>query len=56
VADNRLSDEFEALSDRAKETAKKIRTAREHEKDQPKTDAVAARGRATATTTAEQVK
>jgi hypothetical protein len=54
MADNRQSGEFDALSERAKETANKIRTAGERESNQLKADVIAARGRATAT--AEHVK
>jgi hypothetical protein len=54
MADNRLSEQFDALSDNAKETANKVRAAGERERDQLKADAAAARQRAAAT--AEQLK
>src|SRR4029079_12135191 len=49
MADNRLSEKFDALSDKAKESANKLKAAGGREKDQLKADAAAARERATAT-------
>ena len=49
MADNRLSEKFDALSDKAKESANTLKASAGREKDQLKADAVAARERATAT-------
>ena len=49
MADNRLSEKFDALSDKAKESANKLKASAGREKDQLKVDAAAARERATAT-------
>src|SRR6478752_5491082 len=49
MADNRLSEKFDALSDKAKESANKLKASAGREKDQLKADAAAARERATAT-------
>ena len=49
MADNRLSDKFDALSDKAKESANTLKASAGREKDQLKADAAAARERATAT-------
>src|SRR6185436_14174927 len=49
MADNRLSEKFDALSDKAKESANKLKAYAGREKDQLKADAAAARERATAT-------
>src|SRR4029077_13866897 len=49
MADNRLSEKFDALSDKARESAKKLKGSAVREKDQLKADAAAARERATAT-------
>ena len=49
MADNRLSEKFDALSDKAKESANKLKATGGREKDQLKADAAAARERATAT-------
>jgi len=39
MADNRLSEKFDALSDKAKESANKLKAAAGREKDQLKADA-----------------
>ena len=39
MADNRLSEKFDALSDKAKESANKLKASAGREKDQLKTDA-----------------
>ena len=49
MADNRLSEKFDALSDKAKESANKLKASAGHEKDQLRANAAAARERATAT-------
>ena len=49
MADDRLSEKFDALSDKAKESANTLKASAGREKDQLKADAVAARERATAT-------
>lgn len=49
MGDNRLSEKFDALSDKAKESANKLRASAGREQDQLKADAAAARERATAT-------
>ncbi len=46
---SRLSEKFDALSDKAKESANKLKASAGREKDQLKADAAAARERATAT-------
>src|SRR4029077_20525599 len=49
MADNRLSEKLDALSDKAEEAAHTLKASAGHEKDQLKADAAAARERATAT-------
>ena len=49
MADDRLSEKFDALSDKAKESANTLKASAGREKDQLKADAAAARERATAT-------